>query len=86
MADRTDNINLDKIVFDDQNIERKSWSCLGQECSRSLTVFLSQFFVKLSIIIGCFWIIHLAKSCEETTVWVGILCSATGYLLPAPKL
>ena len=43
---------LGKIVFDDTNQERSSWSCLGQACSRSLTVFLSQHFVILLIIFG----------------------------------
>ena len=86
MPDHTDNINLDKIVFDDQNVERRSWSCLGQTCSRSLIVFLSQFFVILLIVCGCFWRIHLAKTCDESTVWVGILCRAAGYILPSPKL
>ena len=41
MTDQEDNINLGKIVFDDNNQERKSWACLGQTCSRSLIVFLS---------------------------------------------
>ena len=71
MPDHTDNINLDKIVFADQNVERRSWSCLGQTCSRSLIVFLSQFFVLLLNICGCFWRIHLTKTCDESTVWVG---------------
>ena len=45
MTDQEDNINHGKIVFDDNNQERKSWACLGQTCSRSLIVFPSQFFV-----------------------------------------
>ena len=65
MTDQEDNINLGKIVFDDNNQERKSWSCLGQTCSKSLIVFLSQLFVILLIIFGCFWIIHLSKTCDE---------------------
>ena len=77
-------INLDKIVFDDKNQERKSWSCLGQTCSRSLIVFLFQVFVILLIIFGCFWGSHLSKTCDESTVWVGILCSAAGYILSSP--
>ena len=68
MPDDTDNINLDKIVFDDQNFERRSWSCLGQTCSRSLIVFLSQIFVILLIICGCFWRIRLAKACDESSL------------------
>ena len=42
MTDQEDKINLGKFVFDDNNQERRSWACLGQTCSRSLIVFLSQ--------------------------------------------
>ena len=72
MTDQEDNTNLCKIVFDDNNQERKSWACLGQTCSRSLIVFLSQLFVILLIIFGCFWRIHLSKTSDESTVWVRI--------------
>ena len=54
MTDQEDNINLGKIVFDDNNQERKSWACLGQTCSRSLIVFLSQLFVILLISLVAF--------------------------------
>ena len=81
MVDQEDNINLGKIVFDDNNQERKSWACLGQTCSRSLIVFLSQPFVILLIIFGCFWRIHLSKTCDESTVWVGILCRRLHFTL-----
>ena len=53
MTDQEDNSNLGKIVFDDNNQERKSWACLGQTCSTSMIVFPSQLFVILSIIFGC---------------------------------
>ena len=86
MTDQDHNINLAKIVFNDNNQERKSWACLGQTCPRSLIVFLSQLFVILLIIFGCFRRIHLSKSCDESTVWVGILCSAAGYILPSQRL
>ena len=86
MTDLKNNINLGKIVFDDNNQEKKSWACLGQTCSRSLIVFLSQLFVILLIIFGCFGIIHLSKTCDESTVRDGILCSAAGYILPSPRL
>ena len=78
MTDQEDNINVGQIVFDDNNEDRKLWACLKQACSRSLVVFLSQVFVILLIIFGCFWKTHLWKTCDEYTVWVGILCSAAG--------
>ena len=86
MTDQNDKINLDEIVFDDNNQERKSWSCLGQTCYRSLIVFLSQLFVILWINSGCFWKIHFSETYDDTTVWVGILSRATGYILPSPRL
>ena len=85
MTDLEDRFNLCKIVFDDNNQEKKSWSWLGQTCSVSLIVFLSQLFVILLINPGCLWI-HLSKTFGEATVWVGILCSAAGYILPSPRL
>ena len=86
MADQVDTINLDKIVFDENNSERRSWSCIGHSCSRSLIVFLSQFFVILLVISGSFWRIHLAPSCYEKTVWVGILYRTAGIIVPTPRL
>ena len=86
MFNPADQINLDKIVFDENNSERRSWSCIGHFCSRSLLVFLSQIFVISLVILGSFWRIHLSKSCDESTVWVEILCSAAGFIVPTPRL
>ena len=68
MNDQEDKINLGKIVFDDNNQERKTCACLGQTCSRSLIVILSHFFVKLLIILGCFWRVCLLKTFDESGV------------------
>ena len=54
MTDQKDSINLDDIVFDDNNQEIESWSCLGQTCSIYLIVFLSHLFVILLIIFVAF--------------------------------
>ena len=86
MTDQEDSIFLGKKVFDDYNRERKSWACLQQTCSRRLIVFLSQLFVILLIIFGCFWRTHLSKICDGSTVWVRKLCSAAGYILFSPRL
>ena len=63
MTGQEDNVNLGKTVCDDNNHDKKSWVCL-----RSLIVFLSQLFVILVIILGCFSQIHLSKFCDESTV------------------
>ena len=88
MTKHTDNgLNLGNFVFDDNNNqERQSWKCFGQTCNRSLVVFLSQFFVILLILACCIVRITLAETCEETTVWIAVLSSTVGYILPSPKL
>ena len=87
MTEHTDKgLNLGNFVFDDNNQERQSWKCFGQTCNRSLVVFLSQFFVILVILVCCIVRITLATACEEKTVWIAILSSTVGYILPSPKL
>ena len=87
MTEHTDNgLNLGNFVVDDNNQERQSWKCFGQTCNRSLVFFLSQFFVILLILACCIVRITLAETCEETTVWIAILSSTVGYILPSPKL
>ena len=61
MTGLEDNNNLCNFVFDHNSQERKSWSCLGQTCSSSSIVFLSQPFDILFIVFGCFWRIHFQK-------------------------
>ena len=85
MTDQEDNFNPGKLVFVDNYQERKPWACLGQTCSSSLIVFLSQIFVILLYIFGGFWRIH-PSPCGQSTVWVGILCTAAGYILTSPRL
>ena len=86
MFDQEDINNLSKISFDDKNQEKKSWSCLGQTCSRSLVVFLSQHFYIFLIIFDCFRTNHLSETCDESTAWVGIFCSAAGNILISSRL
>ena len=72
MFGQEDNTNLGKHVFHDSNQQRKLWAWLGQSCSRFKVVFLSQLFVILLIMFGCFWKIRFSKTCDESLVWMGI--------------
>ena len=47
---------------------------------------LSQLFLFLLIIFRCFSRIHLAKTCEASTFWLGFLCSSVSCILPLPRL
>ena len=87
MGDECDKqLNLGNFLFDEENHERKSWKFFGRTCNRSLLVFMCQFFV-IVVILACAIVrIMLSTTCEETTVWVAILSSTVGYILPSPKL
>ena len=54
MTDQEHSFDLGKIIIDDNNQEAKLWTGLGQPSSRSLIVFLSQVFVIIMSIFGCF--------------------------------
>ena len=87
MGDECDKqLNLGNFVFDEENHERKSWKFFGRTCNRSLLVFMCQFFVIVLILACAIVRIMLFTTCEETTVWVAILSSTVGYILPSPKL
>ena len=79
-------VNLGNFVFDEENHERKTWKLFGRTCNRSLLVFLCQFFVIVLMLVCAIVRIMLSTTCEETTVWVAILSSTVGYILPSPKL
>lgn len=87
MVDSVDTgIALQDIVFDKKNEERKSWEFFGRKTARSQVVFLFQVLMIMIIVGVSIFNLTVAKTCEETTVWVAILSSSVGYILPAPKI
>jgi len=86
VVDCSDGVN--EIVFDKDNIERKSWKfCNSISLPRSEVVFFSQLFIifiiiSVSIIKLCFYEVD----CDEMPVWVMLLSSSVGYILPNPKI
>ena len=86
MGDECDKqLNLGIFVFDEENHERKSWKFFGRTCNRSLLVFMCQFFV-IVLILACAIVRIMLSTTYEATVWVAILSSTVGYILPSPKL
>ena len=66
-----------KFVFDDENLEQKSWNLFGRTYNRTLLAFMGQFFVIVLILACAILRIMLSTTCEQTTV---------GYILPSLKL
>ena len=86
MTDSTDAITASTLVFDEQNGERNPWTICSQECSRSFLFFSFQVIVILILVLTSVFRIILASTCEESSVWVAILSSCVGYVLPSPRL
>ena len=75
---------VDKV--DSIQVEERSWVFFDQHFPRSEIVFFVQtilVFLLVTVSITC---LAFSTTCEESTVWVAILSSAVGYMLPAPKL
>lgn len=54
-------------------------------CPKSATVFISQMIVVIGVVTAA--IINLSISgTENREMWISLLCSTIGYILPAPKL
>ena len=81
-----DQVDLGNVIFDEQDEERRSWIMCGNHLPRSEIVFFVQtilVFMLVGVSITC---LALSDTCEESTVWVAILSSSVGYMLPSPKL
>ena len=74
-------VNLGNLVF-----SVWSWKLFGRTYIRSVFIFLSQIFVIVLMLVCAVVQIMLSTTCEETILWVAILSSTVGYILPSPKL
>ena len=76
-----------KLVFDVNNEERPPWRC----CSNSsvpmyeVTIFVQLNFIVLMIILCFTMLFLLSESCEKF-IWIELLSSLVGYILPNLKL
>ena len=71
------------FVFDNTNQERPPWKICGRTCSRTAL----SIFQCLVVLILLFSIVNLifARTFDERTVWIAMLSSAVGYILPNPR-
>ena len=79
-------ITLGGMIYDENNVERRSWILCNKRLPRSEIVFFTQSILVFIIVLVSVACLALSKTCEETTVWVAILSSSVGYMLPSPKL
>lgn len=78
--------DLHETVFDDNGVERRSWKFCNFTLPRSEVVFFCQIIIVTSLIVFSCVNLCMNQKCEETQVWIAVLSSAVGYILPNPKL
>lgn len=78
---------INNFVFEKDKTEKSNWQICNREVPRSEVVFVTQFFFIFLLLTLC--IAKLAfyqLTCEESAIWVSILSSLIGYILPNPSL
>jgi len=61
-----------------------TWEVLGHKIPKSEVVFFTQVVILYIVIITC--IINLSLSHPLSELWVGLLSSSIGFLLPNPSI
>ena len=64
--------------------ENRTWLLFGQKCPRQEVVFFAQTVIIYVVIIAS--IVNLSLGIGESNLWVALLSSCLGYLLPNPTL
>ena len=60
------------------------WNVLGKRLPETEVVFISQVILVYIVVITC--IANLSLKEENTTLWICLMSSCLGYLLPNPTL
>ena len=78
---------VEESFFEKECSSKSSWKICNQTTlPRSEVLFFVQIFVILLLIPLCIVKLTILKpNCEETSVWISILSSLVGYLLPNPR-
>ena len=80
---------IDKLSgLEKESSNKSSWNfCNKVTLPLSEVVFFVQMFVILILITLCIIKLTVLKpTCEETSIWISILSSLVGYILPNPRL
>ena len=79
---------VEEIYFEKESSNKSSSKfCNLTTLRRSEVVFIVQMFLFFTLISLCIVKLTILKpNCEETSVWISILSSLVGYILPNPRL
>ena len=83
-----DNNCINEIIFEPESSRNTYWKfCNRVTLPKSEVVFLTQMLVVITLmIISILKLTAFEPRCEEASVWISILSSLVGYILPNPRL
>ena len=83
-----DNNCINEIIFEPESSLNTYWKFCNQvTLPKSEVVFFTQMLVVITLmIISILKLTAFEQRCEEASVWISILSSLVGYILPNPRL
>ena len=85
-----DNNCINEIIFEPESSRNTYWKfCNRVTLPKSEVVFFTQMLVVITLMIISILKLTAKKvriRCEEASVWISILSSLVGYILPNPRL
>lgn len=72
------------LSHNDSSSSVRVWTCCNNDVPSQEMVFLSQVVIVYLVIISC--IVNLSLQIEPHDLWVALLSSCLGYILPNPSL
>ena len=88
MMSEVDNNCINEIIFEPESSRNTYWKfCNRVTLPKSEVVFFTQMLVVITLmIISILKLTAFEQRCEEASVWISILSSLVGYILPNPRL
>ena len=74
----------DDLSIKDDNVSARNWKFFGYNVPKPEVIFFSQVVIIYIVVITS--LINVAIANGDTTVWISLLCSCLGYMLPNPSL
>ena len=75
---------MNAVTSEDQKSNHSKWKVFGDICPKQGVVFFAQIIIIYIVIIAC--IVNLSLKIGESNMWVALLSSCLGYLLPSPTI
>lgn len=76
MTEQSNDIETNSLI--------RTWTCCNENVPSNEMVFFAQVIMVYIVIITC--IVNLSLQNEPRELWIALLSSSLGYILPSPQL